>query len=84
MLEDDHGFALALAAAPQVPVYPPDFHVGFYVTEPELYAAHASLTRHDFTPTPVATMQGSLKFFVNAPEGILIEVAVPGQVQTSP
>jgi len=84
MLEDEHGFVLALAAAPQPPVYPPDFHIGFYVTEAELYAAHASLIRHDFAPTPIALMQGSLKFFVYAPEEILIEVSVPGQVQTYP
>ena len=76
MLEDDRGFILALAASTSRPVYPPDFHLGFSVTEPELRRIHDALARDGYNPTPIETNHGSLKCFVMAPEEILIEVAV--------
>jgi catechol 2,3-dioxygenase-like lactoylglutathione lyase family enzyme len=79
MLEDAHGFVLAVSLLPteEEPTYPPDFHLGFYVTEQELRDAHRRMVEHGHAPTEIALTHGSLKFFVTAPGDILIEVSVP-------
>jgi hypothetical protein len=77
MLEDDHGFVLALLHANGHPTASPDFHLGFYVGEDELHATHAALVRHGHAPTDIALRHDGLKFFVNAPGDVLLEVSVP-------
>ncbi len=77
MLEDNHGFVLALLHANGHPTASPDFHLGFYVGEDELHATHAALVRHGHAPTDIALRHDGLKFFVNAPGDVLLEVSVP-------
>lgn len=76
LLEDDAGFVLALAASADAPVYPPDFHLGFYVDGHALETIHARLADRGLEPTPIESIHGNRKFFVQALEGILIEVSL--------
>jgi catechol 2,3-dioxygenase-like lactoylglutathione lyase family enzyme len=76
MLADGNGFQLALAAHDGPVSWPPDFHIGFYVSEIDLREVYIRLGELGWERSEPAITFGAERFFVRGPEGVLFEVKV--------
>ncbi|GAB3892917.1 VOC family protein [Larkinella knui] len=84
--EDNFVLVLSNFQKSAIPVYPPDFHLGFLVKQPErvhevyqrLLAAGVPVERE---PRPI---RGSLGFYFSGPGNVQIEVSCLPENQTRP
>jgi len=81
ILEDDNGlvFGVSNLFDSPPPVYPPDFHIGFILSnETEVRAVHERLTEAGVPiKTDISRGGPNVYFMCTGPDGIVIEVRAP-------
>jgi catechol 2,3-dioxygenase-like lactoylglutathione lyase family enzyme len=77
ILSDGDGFTLVLTKSKVDGInYPTDFHFGFLQnSEDQVYAIHKKLTEAGMDIPEPKSIRGSLGFYFNGPDGILMEVS---------
>ena len=79
ILDGSDGFVLTVMALKpyESASWPDGFHLGVYVSEPEVSFHHQRLTDAGFAPGQIMRLHRGTMFYVTAPGDILVEVCCP-------